>query len=210
MARPLKLSAYPTAFWTLSRKALDNKSSFPIHLTFPTPQEAQAYRVSFYEFRRALKASVEASSKGSYSLNPEESIALEGASLITSPRIDYSSSPCTMTFTLQEKRTSMAIGNAQLEAALAVASGKSKAQALAQEQGLAQAQEQELSISIPFKNALYIIPLSDIPESKQSLSGTKLLTLVTAGLADLKHPLSFYKQEPSLTDGIGLSDKTRI
>lgn len=225
MPRFRKLSAYPQIFWDMSRRALNNKDIFPIEITCDTPQAAQQLRVEFYGFRRALRASVEASSKSSDFISPDEAIAYEGACLISSPQIDYKATPCPLIFTLHEKRPALLAGTLQLEAALAAASGKSTSNDkgirgrkathviiddLAQEQ--AQAPEQELSISIPFKNNLYIIPLSDIPESKQSLSGTKLLTLVTNGLADLKKPLAFYKQEPSSTDGINrpADDKSRI
>lgn len=208
MAKPRKLDSYPLHFWALSKAALQQKDKFPMTLSFDTPKQAMAFRVDFYEFRRALRASQDNASKNG-SFSSDEAIALSGAELITSPRIDYSAPTGTLIFTLQEKRETNLQGSKQLDAILFGSSsseaspspqrGRPKATPITDD-------DSPLFLSVPYKGQLYNIPLSDIPDNKQEMTGTKLVTLVANGLCDLKQPLASYIVKPSSDDSVPLQE----
>lgn len=207
MAKPRKLDSYPNEFWQMSKAALQQKDMFPIHLEFPSPREGMAFRVDFYEFRRALRAQVELTAKNG-SFTPDDSIALSGAELITSPRVDYSASTGKVVFNIQEKREATRVGVSQLaslfgsEAKNASPSpqrGRPKATPITDD-------DSPLFLSVPYKGQLYNIPLSDIPDNKQEMTGSKLVTLVANGLCDLKQPLASYIVKPSADDSVPLQE----
>lgn len=204
MAKPRKLDSYPNEFWQMSKAALQQKDRFPIHLEFPSPREGMAFRVDFYEFRRALRAHVELTAK-SGAFTPEDSIALSGAELITSPRVDYTLPTGKVVFNIQEKREATRIGVSQLASLFNTPAedtpqrGRPKATPITDD-------DSPLFLSVPYKGQLYNIPLSDIPDNKQEMTGSKLVTLVANGLCDLKHPLPHYIVKPSTDDSVPLQE----
>lgn len=208
MAKPRKLDSYPLHFWALSKAALQQKDKFPMELKFDTPKQAMAFRVDFYEFRRALRAQEQTSSKTGV-FTSDEAIALSGAELITSPRIDYSAATGTLIFNLQEKRETNLQGSKQLDAILfgdSSATPTDSPQTSRPKDTSIADDDSPLYLSVPYKGQLYNIPLADIPANKQELTGTKLVTLVANGLCDLAHPLAHYIVKPSADDSVPLTE----
>jgi hypothetical protein len=210
MGRPLKpLHAYPSAIRKLALAAKSASGIFPIRIPFATATEAMAYRVSFYTYRRTLRAHVQ-STKAVDSIVYQEA---DCAELISSPRIaDAPDAPngqfyCIFRLTADEPTAKH--GNNVLDSLLAgidlpeerqehlspIHSMPYEAPATSEpaKRPSKRIDPEEESFLFSYRDSAYKVPKSHISPDLHDLSADALQAMFVNGLIDLPLSTADYK-----------------